>query len=196
MKERDDITGPSLVICPLSVLYSWCNELERWAPSLKFLRLHSSSTEEREAQKHAFQERATEYDVVITTYEMAKAPGLRSLWSRLYFNYLVLDEGHRIKEATNQISQAVRLIHHENALILTGTPLQNNLIELWSLLNVLYPDVFVTNDKFANAFDLTENVINKEALLQAHSMLSLFMLRRLKTEVEKLMPTKVETMVR
>lgn len=195
LKEQDDITGPSLVICPLSVLYSWCNELERWAPSLKFLRLHSSSSEEREAQKQAFQEMATDFDVVITTYEMAKAPGLRSLWSRQYFNYLVLDEGHRIKDATNQISQAVRLIHRENALILTGTPLQNNLIELWSLLNFLYPDVFVTNERFAEAFNLTENVINKEKLLQAHSLLGLFMLRRLKTEVEKLMPKKVETKV-
>jgi SWI/SNF-related matrix-associated actin-dependent regulator of chromatin subfamily A member 5 len=160
------------------------------------LRFHASSEEEREAQKQSFQERATEYDVVITTYEMAKAPGLRSLWSRQYFNYLVLDEGHRIKDATSQISQAVRLIHRENALILTGTPLQNNLIELWSLLNFLYPDVFISNDRFAEAFDLTENVIHKETLLQAHSLLALFMLRRLKTEVEKLMPKKVETKVR
>lgn len=196
MKERDGISGPSLVICPLSVLYSWCNELKRWAPSLKFLRLHSSSVEEREAQKLSFLEKATEYDVVITTYEMAKAQSLRSLWTRQYFNYLILDEGHRIKDATNQISQAVRLIHRENALILTGTPLQNNLIELWSLLNFLYPEVFVTNDRFAEAFDLTENVINKEKLLEAHSLLGLFMLRRLKNEVEKLMPKKIETKVR
>ena len=132
---------------------------------------------------------------MVTTYEMAKTPGLRSLWSRQYFNYLILDEGHRIKDANSQISQAVRLIHYENALILTGTPLQNNLIELWSLLNFLYPDVFVTNERFAEAFDLTENVINKEKLLEAHSLLGLFMLRRLKTEVEKLMPKKVETKV-
>jgi len=195
LKERNGISGPSLVICPLSVLYSWCNELEKWAPSLKFLRFHSSSPDEREAQKQAFQESATEFDVVVTTYEMAKAPGLRFLWTRQYFNYLVLDEGHKIKDSNNQISQAVRLIHCENALILTGTPLQNNLIELWSLLNFLYPDVFVTNDRFAEAFDLTENVINTEKLLEAHSLLGLFMLRRLKTEVEKLMPKKVETKV-
>jgi SWI/SNF-related matrix-associated actin-dependent regulator of chromatin subfamily A member 5 len=126
---------------------------------------------------------------------MAKATGLRSLWTRMHFNLLILDEGHRIKDATNQISQAVRLIHCENKLILTGTPLQNNLIELWALLNFLYPDVFVSNDRFAEAFDLQENVIDKEKLLEAHALLGLFMIRRLKTEVEKLMPKKVETKV-
>ena len=113
----------------------------------------------------------------------------------MHFNLLILDEGHKIKDATNQISQAVRLIHCENKLILTGTPLQNNLIELWALLNFLYPDVFVSNDRFAEAFDLQENVIDKEKLLEAHTLLGLFMIRRLKTEVEKLMPKKVETKV-
>jgi SWI/SNF-related matrix-associated actin-dependent regulator of chromatin subfamily A member 5 len=196
LKEREGITGPSLVICPLSVLYSWCHELERWAPSLKFLRFHSSCPEEREAQKSAFVEKATEYDVVITTYEMAKSPGLRSLWQRQYFNLLILDEGHRIKDATNQISKAVRLIHCETRLILTGTPLQNNLIELWSLLHFLYPNVFSSQEPFASAFNLTENVIDKDILLKAHSMLRCFMLRRLKDQVEKLMPKKVETKVR
>ena len=177
------------------MIYSWCRELQQWAPSLKFLRLHSSSSEEREAQKQSFQEKATEYDVVITTYEMAKAQGLRSLWTRMHFNLLILDEGHKIKDATNQISQAVRLIHCENKLILTGTPLQNNLVELWSLLNFLYPDVFISNDRFAEAFDLQENVIDKEKLLEAHNLLGIFMIRRLKTEVEKLMPKKIETKV-
>lgn len=126
---------------------------------------------------------------------MAKAQGLRSLWTRMHFNLLILDEGHKIKDATNQISQAVRLIHCENKLILTGTPLQNNLVELWSLLNFLYPDVFISNDRFAEAFDLQENVIDKEKLLEAHNLLGIFMIRRLKTEVEKLMPKKIETKV-
>ena len=195
LKEKEGVTGPSLVICPLSVLYSWCNELQKWAPSLKILRFHSSSTEEREAQRQLLQQDAQSYDVVITTYEMAKNPHLKSLWSRQYFNYLVLDEGHKIKDATTLIAQAVRGIHRENALILTGTPLQNNLVELWSLLHFLYPDIFVSSEPFAQGFDIAHNVINKETLAQAQKLLSLVMLRRLKDHVEKLMPKKIETKV-
>jgi SWI/SNF-related matrix-associated actin-dependent regulator of chromatin subfamily A member 5 len=195
LKEREGVTGPSLVICPLSVLYSWCNELERWAPSISFLRLHSSFADEREAQKNAFSEKATEYDVVITTYEMAEDPRLHFLWKRHYFNLLVLDEGHRMKDASSQIAQAVRMIHRENSLILTGTPIQNNLVKLWSLLSFLYPDVFSFYEPFASAFNLTANVIDTEGLLKTPSMLRCFMLRRLKDEVEKCMPKKIETKV-
>jgi SWI/SNF-related matrix-associated actin-dependent regulator of chromatin subfamily A member 5 len=141
-------------------------------------------------------EKAATFDVIVTTYEMVKQPALsRSLWSRQYFNYLILDEGHRIKDADSQVSKAVRGVHRENSLILTGTPLQNNLVELWSLLYFLYPDVFTTNEPFAAAFDLTENVVDKEKLNQAHKVLELFMLRRLKDQVERLMPKKLETKV-
>jgi SWI/SNF-related matrix-associated actin-dependent regulator of chromatin subfamily A member 5 len=195
LKETYGITGPNLVICPLSVLYSWCNEVEKWAPSLKLLRFHSSCETERNAQKEMIMKNANSYDVIVTTYEMAKQPQLRHLWSRTYFHYLVLDEGHRIKDAHSLISQAVRSIHCENKLILTGTPLQNNLVELWSLLNFLYPDVFVSSDPFAQAFDITLNIVHKETLTNAKQLLGLFMIRRLKDQVEKLMPKKVETKV-
>jgi SWI/SNF-related matrix-associated actin-dependent regulator of chromatin subfamily A member 5 len=195
LKEKEGITGPSLVICPLSVLYSWCNELKKWAPNLKILRFHSSSPEERESQRNILQQDAQSYDVIITTYEMAKNPHLKSLWSRQFFNYLVLDEGHKIKDHNSLIAQAVRGIHRENALILTGTPLQNNLVELWSLINFLYPDIFVSSEPFAQAFDIANNVVDKETLQNAQKLLSLVMLRRLKDQVEKLMPKKIETKV-
>jgi SWI/SNF-related matrix-associated actin-dependent regulator of chromatin subfamily A member 5 len=135
-----------------------------------------------------------EYDMIVTTYEMAKATSLKgTVWQRQQFNLLVLDEGHRIKCAETQISQAVRKIHSECRIILTGTPLANNLVELWSLLNFLVPDVFTSSTPFAEAFDLTLNVVDRQKLEQAHSVLALFMLRRLKSEVEKLMPKKIET---
>jgi SWI/SNF-related matrix-associated actin-dependent regulator of chromatin subfamily A member 5 len=138
---------------------------------------------------------ATEYDVILTTYDMAKVPSLQSLYQRVYFNYLILDEGHKIKGHQTQISQAVRKIHRGSALILTGTPLQNNLVELWSLLNFMYPDIFTTSEPFQKHFDLNENVIDKDFLRKTQKLLELFMLRRLKKEVEKLMPLKLETKV-
>lgn len=135
------------------------------------------------------------YDVVLTTYEMVKAPGLATSISRLHFNYLVLDEGHRVKGHETQIAAAVRRVHCENRLLLTGTPLQNNLIELWSLLELLYPDVFTTSVPFAQAFDLTENHVDADMLLKAQKVLDLFMIRRLKSRVESLLPSKLETRV-
>lgn len=115
---------PTLVVCPLSVLYSWCNEISKWAPSLKFLRFHSSCLQEREVQKENLVTKLHQYDIVVTTYEMIKVPSLKSLWRRLHFTYVVLDEGHIIKNRESQISEALRGLHFENTLILTGTPLQ------------------------------------------------------------------------
>ena len=187
--------GPSLVLCPLSVLYSWCTEFTKWAPSLKILRFHSSCQSERSLQRDLLVRDFLSYDVVVTTYEMGKQPLLRHMWTRQYFQYLILDEGHKIKDADSQISQAVRAMHCENKLILTGTPLQNNLVELWALLNFLHPDVFLSPEPFRSAFDLTANSVNKDRLYEAQQVLRLFMLRRLKVQVETTLPLKIETKV-
>ncbi|CAJ1937255.1 unnamed protein product [Cylindrotheca closterium] len=195
LKENRGVTGPSLVICPLSVLSSWCKEMAQWAPTLKFFRMHASSPTEQMHQKHELTTNACHYDVILTTYEMAKVPLMRSFYSRLHFNYLVLDEGHKIKGHETQIAQAVRSIHAGNQLILTGTPLQNNMVELWSLLQFLYPAIFTTSEPFAKAFCLAENVIDKGFLQQSHQLLNLFMLRRLKQKVETFIPAKLETKV-
>jgi len=188
-------TGPSLVICPLSVLYSWCNEVKKHAPQLKFFRLHSSEQKQRDNQKSTLLNHALEYDIIITTYEMAKSSQIASVISNTYFNYVILDEGHIIKDSSTQISLAVRKIHSQNKLILTGTPLQNNLVELYSILNYLYPTVFTEESYFRDAFDIGRNSVDKDMLLKANKVLALFMLRRLKDEVEKLMPKKIETKI-
>ena len=195
LKEEENVTGPSLVIAPLSVLSSWCNEMSKWAPSIKFFRLHASDPNEQKAQKEELQKRAHLYDVIVTTYEMAKLPALKSLYSRLHFNYLVLDEGHKIKAHDTLISQAVRKIHFGNTIILTGTPLQNNLVELWSLLNFLYPSIFTTLKPFEKAFNLNDNIIDKKFLAKSQQLLDLVMLRRLKSHVETKLPPKLETKV-
>mmetsp|Transcript_5139 Transcript_5139/g.10848 ORF Transcript_5139/g.10848 Transcript_5139/m.10848 type:complete len:1069 (-) Transcript_5139:172-3378(-) len=195
LKEQENVTGPSLVICPLSVLSSWCNEMQKWSPTLKYFRLHASDSKEQARQKEILKDHATEYDIILTTYEMAKVPTLHSLYNRLHFNYLVLDEGHKIKGHETIIAQTARKIHAGNKLLLTGTPLQNNLVELWSLLNFLYPDIFTTMDPFKKHFNLNENVVDKKFLVKTQKLLEIFMLRRLKSEVEKLIPEKLETKV-
>ncbi|KAL9186892.1 hypothetical protein ACHAXT_010612 [Thalassiosira profunda] len=196
LKENmEGFSGPSLVICPLSVLYSWCNEVEKHAPSLKCFRFHSSDPAEREVQKNAMLQQILDYDIVVTTYEMAKNPAVTGLINRTYFNLCVLDEGHVIKSLTSQIGAAVRKIHAGCRVILTGTPLQNNLVELYAILNYLYPQYFTTAEPFEDAFDITHNRIDPGMLLKANKLLKLFMIRRLKDEVEKLMPRKIETKI-
>lgn len=188
--------GPSLVICPLSVLYSWCNEVEKHAPSLKYFRLHASEPKEKLMQKVTLTKDILQYDIVVTTYEMVRSKEILSLIRGTYFNFCILDEGHVIKCKETQIAEFVRKIHSQNKLILTGTPLQNNLVELYAILNYLYPDYFTSPDSFEDAFDISNNVIDPDMLLNANKLLEKFMLRRLKEQVEKLMPKKIETKVR
>mmetsp|Transcript_5770 Transcript_5770/g.14053 ORF Transcript_5770/g.14053 Transcript_5770/m.14053 type:complete len:1276 (+) Transcript_5770:133-3960(+) len=202
LKEKESKSGPSLIVCPLSVMSSWLKELNRWAPSLKVYRLHSSGREEQNRQRTELRthllgtdEDPTPYDVVLTSYEMLKVKPFQSTWHRVHFNYLILDEGHKVKGHTTDLATAVRRVHSENQLLLTGTPLQNNLVELWSLLNIMYSDVFTTLEPFKKAFDLNNNRIDKEMLIHAQGVLKLIMLRRLKDRVEKLIPSKLETTV-
>mmetsp|Transcript_32092 Transcript_32092/g.59281 ORF Transcript_32092/g.59281 Transcript_32092/m.59281 type:complete len:1243 (-) Transcript_32092:257-3985(-) len=196
LKESDPtFSGPSLVICPLSVLYSWCNEVKKHAPGLKHFRFHASDPKERESQKVTMLQHILDYDIVITTYEMAKNPLVVSLIRSTYFNLCVLDEGHVIKSLKSQVSESVRKIHSRGRVILTGTPMQNNLVELYAILNYLYPQYFTTPDKFESAFNITLNQIDPTMLLKANKLLKLFMIRRLKDEVEKLMPKKIETKI-
>lgn len=196
LKESKKFTGPSLVICPLSVIYSWCNEVKTHAPSLRCFRFHASDPNERVDQKDTMLTDVLQYDVVVTTYEMVKNPTCAHLFHITHFNLCVLDEGHVIKNIHAEISQFARKIHSQNKLILTGTPLQNNLVELYAILNYLYPEYFTTPNAFEQAFDISRNQIDPDMLLKANRMLKLFMMRRLKVEVEKLMPKKIETKVR
>lgn len=122
--------------------------MRQWAPTPKFFMMHASNTDEQLRQRKHLMENATEYDVILTTYEMAKAPVMLNFYHRTKFHYLVLDEGHKIKSDETQVSKAMRKIHAGNKLLLTGTPLQNNLVELWSLMNFLYPDIFTTCEPF------------------------------------------------
>lgn len=89
IKEAFDASGPSLIIVPLSVLYSWCDEIRKWAPSLNFKRFHTSNAENLTQEDMDL----GSCDMVITTYEMTKVPMLQGLWRRQHFNLLVLDEG-------------------------------------------------------------------------------------------------------
>ena len=99
------VPGPHLVVAPLSVLSSWMTELKRFCPELRTVKLHSSDAEERKRLIASLSEGSTEYDVVVTTYEMAKSPNVTGVLAyRTWWRYLVVDEGHILKNDMSQVS--------------------------------------------------------------------------------------------
>jgi SNF2 family DNA or RNA helicase len=138
------------------------------------------------------------YKIVVTTYETFMA---EQSWFKHSFiwRYVVLDEGHRIKSRVTNISTALRSVASEYRLILTGTPLQNNLLELWSLLAWLYPDVFTesTSALFKDSFDLSRGKASRQFMDHARSLLELIMLRRMKDSkgVDLNLPPKEEVLL-
>jgi SWI/SNF-related matrix-associated actin-dependent regulator of chromatin subfamily A member 5 len=195
--EYKNVTGPHLVMVPKSTLSNWCNEFARFAPAFRVLRFHGNK-EERQAlvdthlKPIRMRDDDREWDVLITTYEilnLEKAP-----LSKLAWRYLIIDEAHRLKNEESMFAKTVRLLNTEHRLLLTGTPLQNNLHELWALLNFLLPDVFSSSEQFDEWFNLEvgDTEVKQRMISQLHKLLRPFMLRRLKADVEKSLLPKSE----
>jgi SWI/SNF-related matrix-associated actin-dependent regulator of chromatin subfamily A member 5 len=136
-----------------------------------------------------------DWDVCVTTYEIfnLEVPAFR----RMAWRYLVIDEAHRLKNEDSHFSQNIRVLNTEHRLLLTGTPLQNNLHELWALLNFLLPDVFSSSEEFDEWFnlDVDDTEAKQRMISQLHKILRPFMLRRLKADVEKSLLPKTETIL-
>jgi len=130
-------------------------------------------------------------DVIITTYEMCIIE--KSAFNKRQWEYIIIDEAHRIKNESSSLSKVVRTFNARHRLLITGTPLQNNLKELWALLNFLLPAMFHSADEFENWFDVTQEEGRNAIAERLHKVLRPFLLRRLKVDVEKELPPKVET---
>ena len=193
LKESRQIAGPHLIITPKSTLTNWANECARWCPSLKVFKLQGDR-KSREALCEQYFEAADTFDVCLTTYETVLQE--KAAIQKLVWKYLIIDEAHRIKNEQSKLATVVRLFHTHFRLLITGTPLQNDLHELWAMLNFLLPDVFGEAATFDAWFDIDKA---REAggdavdlLTQLHKILRPFLLRRLKADVEKDLPPKRE----
>ncbi|KAK3715437.1 transcriptional regulator [Vermiconidia calcicola] len=202
--EKKAQTGPFLVIVPLSTLTNWNNEFEKWAPTVQRI-VYKGPPNQR--KNHQNQIRYGNFQVLLTTYEFIIKD--RPVLSKVKWVHMIVDEGHRMKNAGSKLSSTITQYYHTRyRLILTGTPLQNNLPELWALLNFVLPNIFKSvksfdewfNTPFANTggqdkMDLTE----EEQLLvirRLHKVLRPFLLRRLKKDVEKDLPDKQERVIK
>ncbi|XP_063102463.1 probable global transcription activator SNF2L1 isoform X7 [Cavia porcellus] len=188
LKHYRSIPGPHMVLVPKSTLHNWMNEFKRWVPSLRVI----CFVGDKDARAAFIRDEMMpgEWDVCVTSYEMVIKE--KSVFKKFHWRYLVIDEAHRIKNEKSKLSEIVREFKSTNRLLLTGTPLQNNLHELWALLNFLLPDVFNSADDFDSWFD-TKNCFGDQKLVERlHAVLKPFLLRRIKTDVEKSLPPKKE----
>ncbi|XP_075211463.1 nucleosome-remodeling ATPase imitation SWI [Lycorma delicatula] len=191
MKHYRNIPGPHMVIVPKSTLANWMNEFQKWCPSLRAVCLIG----DQEARNTFIRETLMpgEWDVCVTSYEMVIRE--KGTFKKFNWRYMVIDEAHRIKNEKSKLSEIVREFKTTNRLLLTGTPLQNNLHELWSLLNFLLPDVFNSSDDFDSWFNTNSFLGDKQLIERLHAVLRPFLLRRLKSEVEKKLKPKKELKV-
>ncbi|KAJ8968298.1 hypothetical protein NQ317_000258 [Molorchus minor] len=186
MKHYKSTPGPHIVIVPKSTLSNWMAEFKKWCPSIRAVCLIG----DQEARSTFIRDilMPGEWDVCVTSYEMCIKE--KSVFKKFNWRYMVIDEAHRIKNEKSKLSEILREFKTTNRLLLTGTPLQNNLHELWALLNFLLPDVFNSADDFDAWFNTNQCLGDNALVERLHAVLKPFLLRRLKSEVEKKTKTK------
>jgi SWI/SNF-related matrix-associated actin-dependent regulator of chromatin subfamily A member 5 len=199
LKHYRSICGPHLIVVPKSTLQNWAREFAKWTPGFNIVLL--SGTKDERAVIISQRLLPQDFEVCITTYEMCLIE--KSVLKKFSFEYIVIDEAHRIKNVDSILSQIVRAYTSRGRLLITGTPLQNNLKELFALLNFICPEIFVKYEDL-DAF-LHKDVKDKEGggetsaaqkeeeeqersrkVVEAlHKILRPFLLRRVKSDVEK-----------
>ncbi|GBG88593.1 hypothetical protein CBR_g48123 [Chara braunii] len=192
LHEFKGITGPHMVVAPKSTLSNWMNELRRFCPILRPVKFHGNQ-DERAYQRDELLV-AGKFDVCVTSFEMAIKE--RNAFRKFNWRYIIIDEAHRIKNENSILSKTMRIFNTNYRLLITGTPLQNNLHELWALLNFLLPEIFSSAEVFDEWFQLSGDNDQQEVVQQLHKVLRPFLLRRLKSDVERGLPPKKETILK
>ncbi|KFY96675.1 hypothetical protein V500_02336 [Pseudogymnoascus sp. VKM F-4518 (FW-2643)] len=208
LREKEKYLGPHLIVAPLSTLSNWVEEFQKWTPSVPVLLYHGDPAKREELRttkitKHLENGRPTsKFPVVCTSYDIILRD--KNYLSHINWEFIIIDEGHRLKNFNSQLFQELRKFTSATRLLISGTPLQNNLKELWSLLNFLLPTVFVDWEAFESWFDFsdlqdeegTEEFIadqkKQELVKKIHLVLQPLLLRRIKADVEHMLPRKRE----
>ncbi len=176
----------ALIITPASLVYNWRAEINRFAPSLNAAAVAGTAKERQEIIKNK-----DDYDILITSYDLLKRDILH--YSGISFNLEVIDEAQYIKNSNTAAAKAVRAISSTHRIALTGTPIENRLSELWSIFNYLMPGFMFSQEKFKETIsNPIEKSGDKDALERLKKLTGPFILRRLKTDVLKDLPEKID----
>ena len=199
--------GPFLIIAPLATISNWMIEFNRWAPDIK-VAVYKGAPATRRILSYQIKNDKHKFNVVLTTYEYIMKD--KYTLNKITWQYIIVDEGHRMKNYKSKFTQTLGTqFNSVYRLLLTGTPLQNNLSELWALLNFLLPKIFNSCDDFEKWFNQpfssrllgernTELTEEQELLIinRLHTVLRPFLLRREKKDVEKELPSKTEYVIK
>ena len=182
--KEEDGQMPTLVIAPTTVVFNWESEIQKFAPTLSCLKLQGG-------ERKQFFKKIPEYDVVITSYALLRRDIAKL--KDINFRYVILDESQNIKNATSQTAQAVKQLTSQHKLALSGTPIENKLEELWSVFDFLMPGFLFSmadfNSRYVNPImERQDKIVEKRLKLQIYP----FILRRMKRDVAKDLPDKVE----
>ncbi|XP_019455806.1 PREDICTED: DNA helicase INO80-like isoform X1 [Lupinus angustifolius] len=204
LAEEKNIWGPFLVVAPASVLNNWNEELERFCPGLRRLPYWGGISERTVLRKSInpkdLYRREAKFHILITSYQLLVTD--EKYFRRVKWQYMVLDEAQAIKSANSIRWKTLLSFNCRNRLLLTGTPVQNNMAELWALLHFIMPTLFDSHEQFNEWFSRgIENhaehggTLNEHQLNRLHSILKPFMLRRVKKDVVSELTTKTEVTV-
>ncbi|KAK6139067.1 hypothetical protein DH2020_027190 [Rehmannia glutinosa] len=197
LMENKGVTGPHLIVAPKAVLPNWVNEFTTWAPSISAV-LYDGRLDERKALREEYSGEG-KFNVLITHYDLIIRD--KAFLRKIHWHYLIVDEGHRLKNYDCVLARTLV----SGRLLLTGTPIQNSLQELWSLLNFLLPNIFNSVENFEEWFNAPfadkcdVSLTDEEQLLvirRLHHVIRPFILRRKKDEVEKFLPSKVQVILK
>jgi len=179
---------PSLIVCPTSVTHTWIGEAARFTPKLKTILLSAG------AGREAVYKNAGKYDLLVTSYALARRD--EETLKQLKFRTVVLDEAQQIKNPQAKISQLIKTLDARQRLALTGTPIENSIVDLWSIMDFVMPDLLGNEAHFRNHF---ETPIMRDGDVERQQRLAKrvqpFMIRRLKTQVAKDLPSRTEQMI-
>ncbi|CAJ2510541.1 Uu.00g095100.m01.CDS01 [Anthostomella pinea] len=202
LAEVHDIWGPYMVVAPASTLHNWQQELQKFVPEFKVLPYWGTAADRKVLRKfwdrkHATYRKDAPFHVLVTSYQLVVSDV--AYFQKMRWQYMILDEAQAIKSSQSSRWKCLLGFHCRNRLLLTGTPIQNNMQELWALLHFIMPSLFDSHDEFSEWFskDIESHAqsntsLNEDQLRRLHMILKPFMLRRVKKHVQKELGDKIE----
>ncbi|KAI1339430.1 SNF2 family N-terminal domain-containing protein [Xylariaceae sp. FL0016] len=202
LAEVHDIWGPYLVVAPASTLHNWQQEIAKFVPEFKVLPYWGTAGDRKVLRKfwdrkHNTYRKDAPFHVLVTSYQLVVSDV--AYFQKMRWQYMILDEAQAIKSSQSSRWKCLLGFHCRNRLLLTGTPIQNNMQELWALLHFIMPSLFDSHDEFSEWFSKdieshaqSNTTLNEDQLRRLHMILKPFMLRRVKKHVQKELGDKIE----